>query len=90
MTEEELEAAVEHDMRILEESWMEGGFAFDDDEGVSSVELEARLKFVEERMRALVEGLHARSIRWMLILISASTLVTLITVLLTRGHWTGG
>jgi hypothetical protein len=54
-TEEDIEAAVEHDMKIMEEVWKERGYV--DEEGD---EIESRIRGLEARVKALEDTVEKR------------------------------
>ena len=79
MTEKEIEEAVAHDMKILEEHWKEQGFEDSDDEQyVQRQVLDARLELVQAKVDARLDALRAELMRWTVLLFCAATLVAAI------------
>ncbi len=76
MTDEEIEAAVAHDMKIMEEQWREMGYPRDDEEEPVGLKLlNARLESIESRFEARIQSQRADLMRWMMILFGAMTLL---------------
>ena len=80
MTEEEVEAAVAHDMKILEEHWKEQRMQFPEVEYVTSPGLDARLVLLEARFDSRIQAARADLMRWTLIVFGIATLVTALIV----------
>ena len=75
MTEQEIEEAVAHDVKLLLESVEERGVEDPDDQQVSqSGAFDARLELLEARVDVRVQTVRADLMRWTLLLFCAAAL----------------